>query len=814
MTKKSILLIVIFCIAIASFAQKNCTISGYITDKSTGERLINANIYETKSLKGTTANNYGFFSLSLPKGDVSINASFIGYTAQVMSLHLEKDTTINFSMELTSDEISEITVVGNRSNLDDAQMSVIDVPVQKLQTIPVILGESDVLKVIQLLPGVKGGTEGTSGIYVRGGGADQNLFLLDGVPVYNAGHLMGFFSVFNPDAIKAVKLYKGGFPARYGGRLSSVVDLSMKDGNMKKMEGNFSIGLISSKLSLEGPIIKDKTSFIISARRTYLDLLSKPFIATYNKQVKDYGESTNGGAFFYDFNVKANHIFSERSRLYLSLYNGKDKGFVKNKDTYEWYENGQIHKELDKEDLSISWGNSIASARWNYLISKKLFSNTTLTYSKYIFDTGLFFSEKNITENTLMENFVKYYSGIQDMAAKVDFDYFPVTGHEIKFGAQYTRHKFTPGVTKLSFTDMDVDAQNLLDSLMGNRKVYANEISAYIEDDITLAPKLRMNVGINLMTFSVEKKNFIKPQPRLSLRYKVDDFWSIKGSYSRMAQQVHLLTTAGINLPTDLWVPVTKKLEPPVSDQYALSLVFDLPKNLNLTVEGYYKDMQNLIEYKEGASFVGSATNWEDKVSQGRGWSYGMEVMLEKNIGKTTGWIGYTLSWSNRKFEDLNFGKVFPAKYDSRHDISVAVTHKFSDRFDIGFSWVYNTGNATTLGFMEYKEAYVPGTSYYYDETITEYSGEKNGRNNFRMPAYHRMDFGLNFHKQKWHGIRTLSISAYNVYNRQNPFMILWDTDNGVWNSEKGDYSIQPKTVLKQVSLFPIIPSVSYSFKF
>lgn len=810
MTRKIGLLAFSLLFAVALWAQQTHTISGYITDQSTGERLLNASVYETKSLRGTTANNYGFYSLSLAAGStVSISASFIGYEHQIVSFKLDRDTTINFTLNFVSDEMEEIKVVGQRNVVDDAQMSVVDVPAQKLQSLPVIMGESDVLKVMQLLPGVKSGTEGTSGIYVRGGSPDQNLFLLDGVPVYNAGHLLGFFSVFNPDAIKTAKIYKGGFPARYGGRLSSVVDISMKDGNMKKFGGDFSIGLISSKLSIEGPIIKDKTSFIISARRTYLDLLSKPFLMIYNNNSE---EKAKGGAYFHDYNIKVNHIFSDRSRLYLSAYNGKDKGFIGIEDYYDWYEDGTLQEARDNMDLDLSWGNTIASARWNYLISPKLFSNTTFTYSKYVFDVRVDNEEANLTNNTNIRNMVKYYSGIQDLAVKVDFDYFPISGHEIKFGAQYTNHKFTPGVTKLSFQDFDDSVNSLLDSLMGNREIYANEITSYIEDDIALAYNLRMNVGVNLMMFAVEGKTFLKPQPRLSLRYKFSDFWSAKGSYSRMAQQVHLLTTAGISLPTDLWVPVTKELAPPVSDQYALGLAFDLPKNLNLTVEGYYKNMQNLIEYKEGAAFMGTATNWEDKVAQGRGWAYGVELMLEKNVGKTTGWIGYTLAWANRKFDDLNGGKVFPSKYDSRHDINVAITHKFSDRFDIGFTWVYNTGNAVTLGFMEYRQAQVPGYYSYGYESIPAYTGEHEGRNNYRMPNYHRMDIGFNFHKEKKHGIRTWSISAYNVYSRQNPFYVSWSTTDGVW--ENGDYVVPPKVVLKQYSLFPIIPSVSYSFKF
>jgi hypothetical protein len=807
---KKILLLLFLGASLVSAAQRH-TISGYVTDKKTGERLVNANVYEQTTLKGSTANSFGFFSISLPAGKVTLVASFIGYQPNAIEINLEKDVVFNFELLSSSDEIEEVVVVGNKSNkVEETQMSMMDIPIQKLQKIPVILGEADVLKVIQLLPGVQSGTEGTSGIYVRGGGPDQNLFLLDGVPVYNAGHLLGFFSVFNPDALKTVKLYKGGFPARFGGRLSSVVDITMKDGNMKKFEGNFSIGIISSKLSFEGPIIKDKTSFIVSARRTYLDLMAAPVIAYMNKR-----EETNvwGGAFFHDYNMKVNHIFNDRSRLYLSAYFGKDKGYGRDDYTYENSYNDVKTKIQYEDKFGLSWGNTIASLRWNYIINNKLFSNSTLTYSKYIFDIGIESMTKDFIENTRNDNVFRYYSGIEDWAAKVDFDYFPLPGHEVKFGAHYTNHLFTPGVTKLRFVNQDVNTSEVLDTtLFGNREIYANEISTYIEDDITLSDKMNLNVGLHLSTFIVDSKTYFRLQPRLAYRYRAGENWSLKASYSRMAQHVHLLTTSGISLPTDLWLPVTKTFEPPISDQVAIGTAINLPRDFTLTIEGFYKTMQNLIEYKEGASFTGSATNWESKVEMGRGWSYGGEFMIEKTVGKTTGWIGYTLSWTNRQFDKLNFGNVFPAKYDRRHDLSVVLTHTFSDKFDIGGTWVYGTGNAVTLGVMKYPRFVVPDQSSWHSSELQDYGG----RNNFRMPAYHRMDIGMNFHKKKKYGTRTWSLSAYNAYNRQNPFILMWNTKSDWGENEKGEWvQLSPtRTVLSQFSLFPIIPSISYSYKF
>ncbi|HKM93848.1 MAG TPA: TonB-dependent receptor [Prolixibacteraceae bacterium] len=815
--KKKYLFLFFLLITISAFSQRY-TISGFIVDKESGESLISANIYDAKTLRGTTANTYGFYSISLPAGDITLIASFIGYTSQEFKFDLKKDITLNIELALQSDQLDEVTVYGNQVNkVEEIQMSMAEISVEKFKKIPVILGEADVLKVLQLLPGVQSGTEGTSGIYVRGGGPDQNLFLLDGVPVYNASHLMGFFSVFNPDAIKTVKLYKGGFPSRFGGRLSSVVDISMKEGNMKEFKGDFSIGLISSKLMFEGPIIKDKTSFMISGRRTYLDILSKPIIM-YANMMNGNDNHVSGGAFFHDYNLKVNHIFNERSRLYLSGYFGKDKGYIgsKSKSEYLDYE-GQVQKHKNSTEVGLSWGNTIASLRWNYLLSKKLFSNSTFTYSKYIFDVGTEFINEDFVAKKKTKDLFKYYSGIQDWAAKVDFDYFPSPNHDIKFGASFIYHRFTPGATRLQFESIDLDELALgLDTLMGNNEIYANELGFFAEDEITITNNLKVNAGVHLSVFLVEGVSYVRPQPRLSLRYKATERWALKASYSRMAQHVHLLTTAGISMPTDLWLPVTKKYAPPLSDQVALGTAINFDKGINLTVEGFYKTMSNLIEYKEGASFMGSGANWESKVEKGEGWSYGLEMMLEKTIGKTTGWIGYTWSKTERQFDNLNFGNPFPATYDRRHDISVAFTHEFSEKFDIGGTWVYGTGNAVTLAIMEYPQSNIPDieSTYRYNNSLKEYEG----RNNYRMPAYHRMDLGANFHKKLKRGIRTWSISVYNLYNHHNPFILMWGTKGGEYteNPLTGKYEQQsdPQTILKQVSLFPIIPSISYSFKF
>lgn len=792
---------------VQAIAQK-ATVSGYINDAKSGERMIGTAVYEKASFAGTTTNNYGFFSLSLPLGKAEIIVSYLGYEQKSVTISLTHDTIMHFNLEQSVRQLDEVTVTaaGHQSKIESSQMSMIDIPIEKFIKVPVLLGEADVLKVIQLLPGVQSGTEGSSGIYVRGGGPDQNLFLLDGVPVYNASHLFGFMSVFNPDAVKSVQLYKGGFPARYGERLSSVVDIRMKEGNEKEFHGNFSVGFISSKLSLEGPVTKDKTSFIITARRTYADVIARPFIAIANED-NDY--SSTGGYYFYDINGKLNHKFSEKSRLYLSSYLGRDRAYMRDKSTPDYYD-GSGHKLEYTDKFGMGWGNIITALRWNYLLSNKLFSNTTITYSNYKFDISSESVAKDLTNNQKYVDYFRYFSGIVDLGAKIDFDYFSTSSHTIRFGTAYTYHHFKPGVT--SFRYNTIDNTYGIDTTFGDVKIYGNELIFYAEDNFDITTRLKMNAGVRFSLFNVQKTNYFSFQPRASLRFMATDNLSFKASYSKMAQFVHLLTTSAVSLPTDLWLPVTRRFEPPISHQVAIGSSFRLPWRLDMTIEGFYKTMDNLIEYKEGASFGGTGSGWESKVEKGRGWSYGAEFLLEKNFGKTTGWIGYTLSKTERQFENLNFGRVFPARYDRRHDISVVITHKFNQQMDMGLVWVYGTGSAATLGIMEYspENSFIP--NYYHFSSITEFPS----RNNYRTPSYHRLDLGFNIHKKKKHGTRTWNFSIYNAYSRKNPFFIFWDEEyyqeQDPGNPDIINYYSRP--VLKKVSLFPIVPSVSYSFNF
>jgi len=783
MMKKLIFFSFLFFIIFSLSAQKY-TISGYVEDASNGEKLFSANVFDANTYSGGISNTYGFYSLTLSAGEVKLTASFVGFSTQQFVFDLKKDTVINIYLT-PNQEIEEVIVTESRidNGVQSTQMSQMELPMKMLKTLPVLLGEVDVMKGVQLMPGVQSGSEGSSGVYVRGGGPDQNLILLDGVPVYNVNHLFGFFSVFNADAIQNVTLIKGGFPARYGGRLSSVIDIRMKEGDNKEFHGTGSVGIISSKLALEGPI-NEKTSFIVSGRRTYIDILAQPFIKMYAaaEDLDNFGT----GYYFYDLNSKINHKFSDKSRLYLSAYLGNDKAYSKYRDEY--------NSEVYEENAKLRWGNITTALRWNYLINPKLFSNTTLTYSRYKFLVGMDGYQKTGEPVTEQTSSFEYNSGIEDITAKIDFDYFPTPNHAIKFGISNIYHQFKPGVQayKVTTNTSEIDDINVT---FGNKNIPANEVSAYFEDDFILGRKFKFNAGIHLSMFNVRGKSYYSFQPRLSGRYLITDKLSIKAGVSKMSQYIHLLTSSSIGLPTDLWLPVTDSIEPQLSWQYAIGTMYSINESFDFSIECFYKDMQNLIGYKEGASFFDVESDWEDKVEIGKGWSYGMEVLLQKNNGKTTGWIGYTLAWAWREFDNISFGEKFPYTYDRRHDVSLVISHKFSDRWDMGLTWVYGTGNAITLA----KERYYSPSGYGYYNIVNHYET----RNNYRMPAYHRLDIGVNLHKVKRWGTATWSFGLYNAYNSQNAFD---------FNIES-NYEKETNEVV-QYSLFPIIPSVSYSFSF
>ncbi len=780
---KTLYLIILVLIPLLGTAQK-FTISGSVRDQNTGESLIGAGIFNIPSAQGTTANTYGFYSLTLVQDTAQIQVSYVGYATVKFKFFLQKDTTIN--VDLTSGtDLKEVVITGTADeNIQEStRMSTIDLPVSQIKAMPALFGETDVFKVLQLLPGVQSGAEGTSGLYVRGGGPDQNLILLDGVPVYNASHLFGFLSVFNADAINRVELIKGGFPARYGGRLSSVIDISMKEGNTKKLQGEGSIGLIASRLTLEAPI-NDKTSFIVSGRRTYIDLLARPIIR------KQSDGDAMGGYYFYDLNSKINHRINDNNKVYLSIYLGNDKAFAKSKST-NTYEGVTT---TSKDNGGLQWGNITTALRWNKIISNKLFSNLTATYSRYRFNVYAASEQRTTAPDTTYGSHsnTAYISGIRDYAVKLDFDYMPNPDHYIKFGGQAIQHLFTPGVFNYAST-----AQG--DTTLGAQKVYAREFAVYLEDDFLFTHNFKLNGGIHASGFYVAGKFYYSIQPRVSARYLLSPALSLKASYAQMAQYIHLLTNVGLGLPTDLWVPTTPSVQPERSYISAVGGAYNFNNKYEFSLEGYYKKMKGLIEYKDGASYIDIENDWQTKVESGDGESYGAEFFAQKKTGRINGWVGYTLSWTNRTFENLNEGRAFPYKYDRRHDIEIAAMYELRKNKEFSMTWVYGTGSAVTLPQSTYAgHNNQPYDFYGGEESIRYYDG----RNSYRMRAYHRLDLNYTTTKKTKWGERSWSIGVYNVYSRRNPFFLDLTTD------EKGNKRFV------QYSLFPVIPSIAYRFKF
>jgi hypothetical protein len=786
--KKQIL--VYLCLFLSSYiyAEDKFTISGFVSDQNNGENIIGVNIFCKDLKQGVISNTYGFYSLTLPKGNYEILFSYIGYETQIYNISLNKNLEKNIGFQISSFSVGEIQVQGKANIIKQTQSSVIEVPIEQIRTIPALLGEVDIIKAIQLLPGVQS-SEGTSGFYVRGGGPDQNLILLDGVPVYNASHLGGIFSVFNADAIKSVRLTKGGFPARFGGRLSSVLQIDMKEGNLKEFKGDLSIGLISSKFTLEGPIIKDKTSFIISARRTYIDLIVAPFLPN----------TTDLKLYFYDLNAKINHKISKKDRLYLSAYTGKDKLGV------DFVEN--FNNEQSTLNFGLGYGNLTSTLRWNHLFSDKLFSNTTLTYSRYSFNTDFGVNSTYYSNDgtEIYDINFGYLSGIEDLGARIDFDFIPNPNHEIKFGTSYTNHNFFPGETNLSINEILPDpTQNFsLDTTLNfSGNTNADELYFYVEDNFKINNRLKANLGIHLGYYNTNRlnslfQNEISFQPRASVRYLLNDRWSIKGSYAEMTQNIHLLSNSSIGFPSDIWVPATDNVPSQTSKQFAGNISTEIANGeYELSLEGYYKTMGNLITYKAGYSNLSSTESWENSVETGgKGESYGAELFLQKKKGRTTGWIGYTLSWTNRKFDNINFGEWYPYKFDRRHDFSLVLSHKFNEKWDAGITWIYGTGNAITFPQAIYLGT--PNNNNDFVDIVESYGP----RNSTRLDAYHRLDLGFNKTIKKKKSTRILSFGAYNAYSRKNPFFAYLTYELG-------------NRVAKQVSLFPIIPSISYRIQF
>jgi hypothetical protein len=775
------------------FAQsQRITLSGYVREAGSRETLLGANIYVAELKNGTVTNAYGFYSITLPAGEYTFNFSYVGYQTQSIKISLNKNQVFDVNL-IPATDLQEVVVTDDRilRQAENPQMSTVELSARQIQEVPTIFGEKDVMKTLQLMPGVQSGNEGQSGIYVRGGGPDQNLILLDEATVYNASHLFGFFSVFNGDAIKNVTLTKGGFPARYGGRLSSVVDISMKDGDKSKFGGEAGVGLISSKIMLEGPIVKNKASFVVSGRRTYVDALVAPLVALTEP-------GTSAGYYFYDFNAKVNYELDRKNRLYLSGYFGRDVFYA-----------GYKEPGYDSK-AGINWGNRTGTLRWNHQYSDKLFMNTSVILSDYEFST---YARDIYPPDTFQ---LRYGSSIRDYGLKYDVDYLPNANHKLKMGAQITRHVFIPTafvIKDSEFPEFDINRV---------AKELSVESGLYIEDQWRITERFEANIGLRLSQFYAEQKNYWRLEPRFSSRYMLTEESSIKAAFSMMNQYMHLLSNTGIGLPTDLWVPANSIIGPQKSIQYALGYSRDVKKkNLTFSAESYYKRSDNVITYKPGASFLlanfedvldGEVIDvkWEKQVTTGTATSYGLELLAQKHKGRLNGWIGYTLSKTEMQFDEINSGLPFPARYDRRHDISIVtffdVREGANNENDIKLSavFVYGTGNAVTLPQASYQApSNNPNASQNgggwggWAYSVTDYGA----MNSYRMAAYHRMDLSVQFIKAKNFGERVIEVSVYNLYNRANP----WFLDTSVRNGQ---------SVLVQYSLFGIVPSISYIARF
>jgi hypothetical protein len=780
--------ILIFC-TLGSFAQdktEKFTISGYVKEQATGEFIIGTNVYVKPSLQGTTTNQYGFYSLTLPKGKYTLVFSYIGYSEVVREIDLDKDLRINTSLQEAGITTDAVEIVGEKSdqNVSGTEMGTVKLEMETIKELPAFMGEVDILKTIQLLPGVKGAGEGNSGFYVRGGGPDQNLVLLDEAVVYNAAHLFGFFSVFNGDAVKDINLIKGGMPAEYGGRLASVLDIAMKEGNNRKYQVEGGIGLISSRLTVQGPIKKDTSSFIVSGRRTYIDVMMQPFI-------KKDSPFKGSGYYFYDLNTKINYRLSDKDRLFLSGYFGRDVFNYKNAES--------------GFNVNIPWGNATTSLRWNHLFSSKLFMNVSAIFSDYNFSFG---AEQQGFEFRL-------FSGITDYNAKVDFSFYPDVRHSVKFGTNYTYHTFTPTNASAKSGEVEFD-------FGPEKKEFAHEAAVYITDDFDLTEKIRLNAGLRYSYFMqvgkfdryVENefgritdtihygpgekvKSYGGLEPRFSIRYTLNKASSLKASYTRNLQYVHLASLSSVSLPTDIWVPSSDVVKPQVGVQYAAGYFRNFKDDTyESSVEVYYKSMENQVEYAEGAlPEDGVNNNADNSFTFGTGQSYGAEFFFKKRTGKLTGWIGYTLSWTTRNFPGINNGETFYAKYDRRHDGSLVLTYDLTKQWTVSSIFVYGTGNAITL----------PVARYLFEGNIVN---EYGARNSFRMAPYHRLDISATYvckPKKKFQS--SWNFSVFNVYNRHNPYFIYFDNEGDITQGNL-------KITAKQVSLFPIIPSVTWNFKF
>lgn len=784
--KKIIISILFFVQIILAFGQ-NATISGIITDSITGEKLISTLILEKNSQRNTTSNNFGYFSFSVPKNDnLNLIISNFGYETFYVNVYLANDTVLNVLLQPKLNEIEEIVVIS--AILSNSELGSVSLTPKQLNTMPALGGEKDLFKSFQLLPGVMQGTDGKSNIFVRGGSSDQNLIILDDVPMYSIEHFTGFFSVFNNDAINSVKLLKGGFPARYGGRLSSVMDIRMKDGNMNKFGGNISVGLLTAKFFIETPIIKDKMSVMVSARRSFIDLFLTPYEAISSGAYLNYN--------FYDFNSKINYKINSQNRIYLSFYSGDDK-------TRFLY--STLGKNSSSSSSKMTGGNLLSAFRWYHIYSNKLFGNFTTSVTNFKYGVEFNNVDKENKEIVYdVQNSLN--SSILDFSAKYEFEYSLSNFFKINLGAEYINHLFKPA--EISYSEMNTYKAIDFDTNIVSQRFNSNEISAYIENQIKVSRFFKTNIGFRENIYIIQNKRFISHEPRIILNILPINNLSFKASYAKVSQNIHSMQVDDNEFFTTLWVPATEICPPEQATHYSVGVEIFLFKKFNLSTEFYYKTMRNLVSFDRG-SFWQNASSWETNVNKdGLGKSYGVETLFTKNAGNLTGWVSYAYSKTTRQFQNINFGKVYPDEFDRPHSFKVFGNYKLNENLNFSISWILQSGRPVNLSLGYYYS--VNSNSFDFENMTPQYELQETelfaSKNSIRMKPYHRMDIALNWTKQKKRGVRTWSFSIYNLYNQKNALYYYY-----TYSYDENGHKIRS---LYQYTLLPFIPSVSYSFKF
>ncbi|MEM7659053.1 MAG: carboxypeptidase-like regulatory domain-containing protein [Bacteroidota bacterium] len=755
------------------------TISGYVVSEEGQEALTGVSVVDSLSGKGTYTNAYGFFSLTLTAGSVALRAGFTSYASQTRTFVLQKDTSIQFSLFPLS--LSAVVITAE-SQKNQPKLGQLQFSVEQLEQVPALFGEVDVLKALALAPGVSTGIEGTSGLLVRGGSTDQNLLLLDGAPVYNASHLFGFLSVFNSDAIRQLDMYKGNFPARYGGRLSSVVDIRLKEGNAQKHTGKANIGLLTSKVLREGPL-GERSSFLISGRASYLGLFLLPVYLSY----QNGGADTYFNYWLYDLNAKVNHEFRDGSRLFLSVYGGQDYWRVRD---------GDPRQGADR--FGLTWGNQTATLRYTRLLGDKLFLQSQMTFSRYRYQIE---TASEAPRGSAEEDEVLLArSKVRDLSAQVQWDYYPSPVHELRWGLTAIRHQFSPGRILLSGS---------IDSTFGDVAIPATELGIFVEDQISLFSWCELDVGMRWSAFFVENTQYQGWEPRIGTRFSLSERFSLSMAYGRMNQYLHLLSNNGAGLPNDIWVPPTDEVPPQQADQWSLGIAHTLPRwGVNWSLEGYYKPFSGLIDYRQGIDFATSiSANWQELVEVGgTGLAYGAELLIRKPAGRFNGWLAYTLSWNQRQFAQINNGLPYPGRFDRRHDFSLTGSYELSDRWKLSATWQFQTGRPVTLPIASHLVT-LPANAFFRDPISLVYEG----RNQSRMPAYHRLDIGATLFPDGTDHRRSWSFGVYNAYNRQNPFFL---DIQPIYAPVLGGGTEFSGTKLVQWSLFPFLPYASYQWEF